>query len=176
MTLRLAQLDDAPALEELITLSVRKLQAGDYSPAQMDGALGTVLGLDRQLIRDGTYFVVESEGSIVACGGWSRRKTLFGADHTPAKDDAWLDPALDAARIRAFFVHPDWSRRGIGTRILDASETAARAAGFRRLELAATLTGIPLYSARGYVAMDRVEVPLVNGETLPVVRMTKSVP
>jgi GNAT superfamily N-acetyltransferase len=176
MKLRLAQLDDAPVLEQLISESVRKLQAGDYSPRQMDGALGTVLGLDRTLIRDGTYFVVESEGTIVACGGWSRRRTLFGADRVPGKDDAWLDPAAEPARIRAFFVHPDWTRRGLGTKILETCEAAAMAAGFRRLELASTLTGIPLYTARGYMAMERIEVPLVNGEHLSVVRMGKTVP
>lgn len=176
MKLRLAQLDDAPVLEQLITESVRKLQAGDYSPRQMDGALGTVLGLDRTLIRDGTYFVVESEGTIVACGGWSRRRTLFGANRVPGKDDAWLDPAAEPARIRAFFVHPDWTRRGLGTKILETCEAAAMAAGFRRLELVSTLTGIPLYTARGYMAMERIEVPLVNGEHLSVVRMGKTVP
>jgi len=176
MILRLAQLEDAAALEELIQVSVRSLQAGDYSAAQMEGALGTVLGLDRQLIRDGTYFVVDAEGPIVACGGWSRRRTLFGADRAPGKDDGWLDPAVDPARVRAFFVHPEWARRGLGTRILEAAEAAARAAGFRRLELAATLTGIPLYAARGYSAIERVEVPLPNGEILPVVRMGKPLP
>ncbi len=176
MKLRLAQLDDALTLEQLITESVRKLQAADYSARQMDGALGTVLGLDRTLIRDGTYFVVESEGTIVACGGWSRRRTLFGADRVPGKDDAWLDPAVDPARIRAFFVHPGWTRRGLGTKILEACEAAAIAAGFRRLELASTLTGIPLYTARGYTTMERIEIPLVNGEHLPVVRMGKTVP
>ena len=176
MILRLAQLDDAPELERLIAESVRKLQAGDYSPEQIEGALGTVLGLDRQLIRDGTYFVIEADGAIVACGGWSRRRTLFGADRVPGKDDAWLDPATDAARIRAFFVHPGWARRGFGTRILEACEEAARAAGFHRLELAATLTGIPLYAARGYTPIERVEVPLPNGALLPVIRMGKQFP
>jgi GNAT superfamily N-acetyltransferase len=174
--LRLAQLDDAPALENLIEESVRKLQAADYTPEQLTGALGTVLGLDRQLIRDSTYFAIEVDGSIVACGGWSRRRTLFGADRVPGKDDAWLDPAIDAARIRAFFVHPDWARRGLGTRLLEACEAAARTAGFERLELAATLTGIPLYAARGYSPAERVEVPLANGAVLPVVRMEKTLP
>lgn len=176
MILRLARTEDESELELLIEQSVRRLQAGDYSPAQIEAALGTVLGLDRQLIRDATYFVVENAGAIIACGGWSRRRTLFGADHVPGKDDAWLDPAVDAARIRAFFVHPDFARRGLGTRILEASEAAAQAAGFRRLELASTITGIALYAARGYTAGERVEVPLSNGETLPVVRMTKQVP
>ena len=173
MTLRLATMDDAAALEALIAESVHGLQAGDYTAAQRDAALGTVLGLDRTLIGDGTYFVVEAEGRIVACGGWSRRRTLFGADGVPGKDDAWLDPATDPARIRAFFVHPQWARRGLGTRILEACEGAARAAGFRRLELAATLTGIAFYRVHGYREGERIEVPLRGGENLPVVRMTK---
>lgn len=172
---RLATLDDAPALEALIARSVHGLQAADYSLEQREGALGTVLGLDRQLIRDGTYFVIEAEGGIVACGGWSRRRTLFGADRVPGKDDAYLDPAVDAARIRAFFIHPQWARRGLGSRILDACESAARAAGFRHLQLAATLSGIPFYRARGYTGSERVEVPLANGLTLPVVKMAKAI-
>lgn len=174
MVLRLARLEEAPALEKLIVESVRTLQAGDYSEEQREGALGTVLGLDRQLIRDGTYFAIEAEGRVVACGGWSRRRTLFGADLVPGKDDGWLDPAVDRARIRAFFVHPEWARRGLGTRILEACEAAAREAGFERLELAATLTGIPFYEARGYAARERIEVPLANGAQLPVVRMFKT--
>jgi GNAT superfamily N-acetyltransferase len=173
--IRLACIEDAPALERLIERSVRTLQAGDYSEEQREGALGTVLGLDRQLIRDGTYFAIEAEGRIVGCGGWSRRRTLFGADRVPGKDDAWLDPAVDPARIRAFFVDPEWARRGLGTRILEACETAARKAGFERLELAATLTGIPFYKVHGYAEGERIEVPLGNGCTLPVVRMTKAV-
>ena len=174
MLLRLATLDDAPALEALIGRSVHGLQAGDYSLEQREGALGTVLGVDRQLIRDGTYFVIEVEGCIAACGGWSRRRTLFGADRVPGKDDAYLDPAVDAARIRAFFVDPGWARRGLGTRILEACEAAARAAGFRRLQLAATLSGVAFYQARGYAGSERIAVPLANGLTLPVVQMEKS--
>lgn len=173
--LRLATLDDGPALEALIARSVHGLQAGDYTLAQREGALGTVLGLDRQLIRDGTYFAMEDEGRIVACGGWSRRRTLFGADRVPGKDDAYLDPAVDAARIRAFFVDPQWARRGLGSRILEACESAAQSAGFRRLQLAATLSGIAFYRARGYAGSERVEVPLANGLTLAVVKMEKRV-
>jgi N-acetylglutamate synthase-like GNAT family acetyltransferase len=169
---------DIPALHALIDASVRGLMAGTHSPAQIEGALGTVLGLDTQLVADGTYFVAESVGAngpplIVACGGWSKRKTLFGSDHREGREDALLDPTSDAAKIRAFFVHPDWTRRGLGTRILDACESAALAAGFTRLELGATLTGVPLYEVRGYSAVERIEVPLRNGATLSVVRMTK---
>ncbi len=173
--IRKAEVEDIPALEVLIPESVRALQAGDYSAPQIEGALGTVFGVDRQLIRDGTYFVVEAGSRIVACGGWSRRKTLFGSDHAPQKDDAWLDPAVDSARIRAFFVHPSWARRGIGSRLMRACEEAAVAEGFSTLELAATLTGEPLYRAHGFQAVGRFDVPLPNGASMPIVRMTKAV-
>lgn len=173
-TLRLAVPEDIPALHPLIEASARGLQKDDYSPDQIEGALGTVLGLDTQLIADGTYFAVEAGGALVACGGWSRRKTLFGGDHRSGREDAFLDPAQDAAKIRAFFVHPDWARQGIGSRILTACERAAREAGFQRFEMGATLTGVPLYRAKGYEPVERIEVPLKNGAFLPVVRMAKS--
>jgi GNAT superfamily N-acetyltransferase len=171
--LRLATPDDIPALEQLIPLSVRTLQAATYTPEQIEAALGTVFGVDRQLIRDRTYFVAEAEGRIVGCGGWSRRKTLFGSDHGPVKDDAWLDPASEAARVRAFFVHPAWARRGIGRNLLDACEAAAREAGFARLELAATLAGEPLYAGCGFSVVAQEDAPLPTGGTLPIVRMQK---
>ena len=174
VTIRTATLEDVPVLEALIEESVRTLQAGYYTTAQMDGALGTVFGVDTQLIRDGTYFVAESESQIVGCGGWSRRKTLFGSDQVAQKDDTWLDPERDAARIRAFFIRPGWERRGIGSRILQACESAALAHGFSRLELAATLPGVPMYQARGFSATERFDVPLPNGLGLPVVKMVKS--
>ena len=171
--IRLARMDEASALRALIEASVRGLQASDYTPAQIEGALDTLLGLDSQLIADGTYFVVEVDGRMAACGGWSKRRTLFGSDHGPGREDTLLDPAREAAKIRAFFVHPDFARRGLGTRLLEASEQAARQAGFERFEMGATLTGVPLYLARGYRQLERVEVPLHNGETLGVVRMVK---
>lgn len=173
---RLATPSDIPRLPPLIEASVRALQAGDYSPSQMDQALGTWLGVDTQLVLDRTYFVVEAPGdpaTLVACGGWSRRRTPYGSDHRPDRDDAMLDPRTDAARIRAFFVHPAWARRGIGSRILELCEQAARAEGFTRFEMGATLTGIPLYHRHGYVEQERIELPLANGETLPIVRMSK---
>jgi GNAT superfamily N-acetyltransferase len=173
LMIRKAEVEDIPILEALIPESVRGLQAGDYSGPQMEGALGMVFGVDRQLILDGTYFVVEAESRIVACGGWSRRKTLFGSDHAPQKDDAWLDPSTDAARIRAFFVHPRWARRGIASRLMRACEEAAVVEGFSKLELGATLTGVPLYRAHGFQAMERFAVALPNGANLPIVRMTK---
>jgi GNAT superfamily N-acetyltransferase len=172
--IRVAVLADAPAIEELIAASVHGLQADDYSAEQREGALGTVFGVDRQMIGDGTYFVVEMEGRVVASGGWSRRKTPFGGDHSPRRDDSLLDPATDAARIRAFFVHPDHARRGLGSLLLETCEKAARAAGFTRAELTSTLTGVALYQARGFVAGERVEVPLGDGSSLPVVRMAKA--
>ncbi len=171
--LRLAREDDIPALETLIPLSVRGLQSSYYSSAQMDSALGSVFGIDRQLIRDGTYFVIEHDGALIACGGWSKRKTLFGSDHQTNRDDAELDPAQDSARIRAFFVHPDWGRRGLGRAILEECEKAIRAAGFRSIELAATLPGVPFYAAFGYLSGERSDVPLPNGLSLGIVRMTK---
>lgn len=179
--LRLAVKEDLAALHVLIDASVRGLQAGDYTAAQIDGALGTVLGVDTQLIRDQTYFVAESHGNAIGgppvlagCGGWSRRKTLFGADSGPGREPDLLDPATDAARIRAIFVHPRFARMGLGSMILARVEAAAVAAGFRRFEMGSTLTGVPLYLLKGYVEGERIAVPLGNGESLPVVRMTKS--
>jgi GNAT superfamily N-acetyltransferase len=171
--LRLARETDVRALEKLIALSSRGLRADFYSAAQIEGALGSVFGVDRQLIRDETYFVVETGGELIGCGGWSKRKTLFGSDHQTGRDDAELDPAKDPARIRAFFVHPVWARRGIGRAILVACEEAIGAAGFSLIELAATLPGVPFYAACDYTAAERSDVPLNNVLALPVVRMTK---
>ncbi|MDR3741897.1 MAG: GNAT family N-acetyltransferase [Terracidiphilus sp.] len=171
--LRLATEEDMPALHGLIEASVRGLQAGDYTQAQMDGALGTVLGLDTQLIRDRTYFVAEADGKLAGCGGWSKRKTLFGADHGPGREPELLDPATDAAKVRAIFVHPEFARLGLGSLILERVEDEAAAAGFTRYEMGSTLTGVPLYRLKGYVEVERIAVPLGNGEALPVVKMTK---
>jgi len=185
--LRLASAADIPVLQLLIDASVRGLQAQDYSPSQIESALATVFGVDTQLIADGTYFVAETsvgaavpavqepapDPLIVGCGGWSKRKTLYGGDQWTGREAALLNPQHDAAKIRAFFVHPSWARRGIGSMILEACENAACAAGFTRFEMGATLTGVPLYQARGYVALENLEVPLANGECLPIVRMEK---
>jgi GNAT superfamily N-acetyltransferase len=178
---RLARDEDVPALHALIEASVRGLQAGNYTPAQIEGALGTVLGLDSQLIRDETYFVVQAlsnegtkgEQPLAGCGGWSKRRTLFGADRGPGREPELLDPAADAAKVRAIFVHPDFARRGLGSLILRHVEDAARAAGFTRFEMGSTLTGVPLYQLKGYAEVERISVPLWNGEALPIVRMTK---
>ena len=170
---RLAREEDIPALEALIPLSVRTLQAAYYSPAQMEAALGPVFGVDRQLIRDGTYFVVEDDGQIVGCGGWSKRRSLYGGDHDRTEPDPELDPERDAARVRAFFVHPKWARRGIGRSIMVACEQAIIAAGFRKVDIVATLAGEPLYAAFGYAVVDRYNISMAGGLTLPAVRMSK---
>ncbi len=177
--LRLATEDDIPDLHALIESSVRGLQAGDYTAAQIVGALGTVLGLDTQLISDRTYFVAETLDQsarklLAGCGGWSKRKTLFGADHGPGREPELLDPATDAAKVRAIFVHPAFARQGLGSLILATVENAAIAAGFTRFEMGSTLTGVPLYFLKGYVEVERIAVPLKNGEALPVVKMVKS--
>jgi GNAT superfamily N-acetyltransferase len=169
---------DVPILQQLIEASVRGLQAQDYTPAQIEAALETVYGVDSQLIADGTYFVAEAEEPgnarvIVGCGGWSKRKTLFGGDHWSGRHDALLDPKFDGAKIRAFFVHPAWARRGIGGMILHACESAAGSAGFTRLEMGATLSGVPFYKAKGYKTLENIQVPLAGGESMIVVRMTK---
>jgi GNAT superfamily N-acetyltransferase len=170
---RLAREDDIPALEALVPVSVRGLQALYYSPAQMDAALGPVFGVDRQLIRDATYFAVEQDGAIVGCGGWSRRCSLYGGGSDRAGEDELLSPSRDAARVRAFFVHPAWARRGIGRSIMVACEQAIEQAGFRRVDIVATLAGEPLYAAFGYVVVERSEIAMAGGLSLPVVRMTK---
>jgi hypothetical protein len=170
---------DVPVLTQLIEASVRALQAQDYTPAQMEGALQSVFGVDSQLIADGTYLIAETttpsgDSLIAGCGGWSKRKTLYGGDQFTGREDLLLDPARDAAKIRAFFIHPAWARRGVGTMILDACEAGARAAGFTRYEMGATLTGAKLFGARGYVAVRLIEIPLQNGESLPVIHMEKT--
>ena len=174
--IRPAQSADIAALTELIQASVRELQKADYSPEQLDGALGSVFGVDRSLIEDATYFVVESEGVLAGCGGWSRRKTLFGSDQLPGREDALLDPAQDAAKIRAFFVHPAFARKGVASLILDTCEDAAAREGFSGLEMGATLTGVPFYKSRGYREVEVIEAELPNGLRLPIVKMAKITP
>ncbi len=178
--LRLAEEDDVPAPHALIEASVRGLQASDYTQAQIDGALGTALGVDTQLICDRTFFIAETQNQAVGapmelagCGGWSKRKTLFGTDLGPGREPELLDPATDAARLRAIFVHPAYARQGLGSLILARVEAEAVSAGFRRFEMGSTLTGVPLYWFRGYAEVDRVNVPLANGEVVPVVKMVK---
>lgn len=179
--IRLATLQDIPALVELIAESVRSLSAPYYTQARTESALTHIFGIDTQLILDGTYFVVEPSeetsehgGEVVGCGGWSKRKTLFGGDQAKSGNvDNLLKPGSDAARLRAFYVHPNWARRGIGALIIRTCEAAARAAGFTRLELIATLPGEPLYSASGYEIIAPFEIPLPGNDSLPGFRMAK---
>src|SRR5277367_530843 len=176
--IRVAGVGDIPSLQKLIQASVRGLQARDYSSEQLEGALRSVYGVDTQLIADGTYFAAEEIGKgvplLVGCGGWSKRKTLYGGDQFAGREDSLLDPATDAAKIRAFFVHPEWARRGSGGMILEACERAGLEAEFQRIDMDATLTGVPFYRVKGYVELETTEVPLENGLTLPIVRMEKA--
>jgi GNAT superfamily N-acetyltransferase len=176
LPLRTATTADVPALSALIERSVRALGAGWYGEAQLESAIRHVFGVDTHLVADGTYFVVDGPEGPVACGGWSRRATLYGGDqHRSSDDDPLLDPATEPARIRAFFVDPGWIRRGLASRLLVACEDAAARAGFATFELAATLSGVPLYSALGFEARERVAVSLPDGLELPVVRMVRAV-
>ncbi len=172
--IRRARLDEKPVLEALIARSARALSVGDYSEAQLDRAIGNVFGVDTELVRDGSYLVAEWDGQLAGCGGWSCRRTLFGADARSGRDDALLDPTTDAAKIRAFFIDPAFARRGLGTAILNACEAAARAAGFKRTELMATLPGERLYRAFGYVGQAPVEYDLGGGVSITFVPMSKS--
>ena len=171
--LRHATLSDLPELATLIALSARALSVNDYSSAQIEGALRGAFGVDTQLIRDGTYLVVEHGAQLVGCGGWSRRRTLFGGDARSDRDATELDPHTEAAKIRAFFIHPDFARRGIGAAILDRCERDALACGFSRFEMMATLPGVRLYAARGYVAAEPILWPLGAGLTISFVPMRK---
>lgn len=193
LRIRKAKKEDIPELGRLIQASVRALQAEDYTAEEMEGALESVFGVDSQLISDGTYFVAEvlsgetipaARGEqaaqraekiwvLAGCGGWSKRKTLYGGDQWNQREDSLLDPRRDSAKIRAFFVHPAWARRGIGGRMLEACEMAASAAGFASYEMGATLTGAKLFGKKGYAAQARFQVPLKNGKALPVLRMVK---
>jgi GNAT superfamily N-acetyltransferase len=173
--LRVAAAEDVAAIRELIEASVRGLQAEDYSAAQREGALATVFTVDSQLIADGTYFVaIAAGGEIAGCGGWSFRKTLYGGDHQVEKiAPERLNPMVDAAKIRAIFVHPDYARKGLGSLILAAAEDAAVAEGFTLFEMGSTLTGVALYARKGYREVERRQVPVGSGETIEVVRMVK---
>ncbi|MCM3902313.1 MAG: GNAT family N-acetyltransferase [Pyrinomonadaceae bacterium] len=177
ITIRRAAMGDVPALQELIAASVRTLSLPYYNAQEIDSALTYVFGVDRQLIQDATYFVAELDGQIVGCGGWSKRKTLFGGDQAQSvRVDDLLNPNKDAARVRAFYVHPKWSRRGIGKQILKACEEAASESGFKVLELIATLPGEPLYSSQGYERIGPFKIPLPDGFSLPGFHMRKRLP
>jgi N-acetylglutamate synthase-like GNAT family acetyltransferase len=175
LNIRKATVEDIPALNDLIHHSVSILGSKYYTAKQIASALSYIFGVDTQLILDGTYFIAEVENQIAGSGGWSKRKTLFGGDQTKsAQIDPLLDPVTDSARIRAFYVHPQWARKGVGTRILQSCEDAARKAGFNRVELVATLPGEPLYIARGYKRVESIDLTTPDGESLPAFRMEKS--
>ncbi|MDX6557137.1 MAG: hypothetical protein QOF72_186 [Blastocatellia bacterium] len=171
--IRKATLSDRDAIAQLIKVSARGLSRADYSDAQIEGAIATVFGVDTKLILDGTYFVADCSGTLIGCGGWSRRKTLFGGDQYPTRDASDLDPTNEPAKIRAFFIHPQHARKGIARAILDACERAARSFGFQSLELMSTLPGIKLYRACGYEGEDRVELEVGEGVTIGLVPMRK---
>lgn len=173
LTIRLATPDDLASLSALMKLSINQLQTAFLSPEQVE-ASHEVMGLDTQLILDGTYFLVESDGRIAGCGGWSRRATLFGGDQTPGRNAALLNPATDAARIRAMYTHPDFARRGVGSLVIRTCEAAAAAEGFSRTEMAATLSGEPLYRAMGYDVLEPFEAETSKGVKVPLKRMGKS--
>jgi GNAT superfamily N-acetyltransferase len=166
---------DLPALRQLIDESVRGLSAGIYTSEQIESALRHVFGVDSQLIADETYYVIDGSAGLAAAGGWSRRATLYGGDQHKSSPDVPLDPATAPARIRAFFVHPAYARRGLARSLFDRCLVAARAAGFRSLELGATLPGVPLYVALGFTAWERVDATMPDGVVLPIVRMRRPV-
>jgi len=167
---------DRPEIEKLIAESVRGLSRDDYDTRQIELSIKTVFGVETELIADETYFVAEAEGGeIVGCGGWSRRKTLYGASiYSLSRDSELLNPELDAAKIRAFFIHPDFARQGVGTLILEACEREAEAHGFKSVEMMATLPGVKLYAARGYTGNEKVSVPVGEDVSIICVKMRKN--
>jgi len=173
--LRPARMSDVRAARALIDDSVRGLSREFYSAPEIDASLVHVFGVDTQLIDDGTYFVIERDGELAAVGGWSGRKTLFGGDQHKSSRDDRLDPAVDPARIRAFFVHPAHARRGLARRIFEACHDAARAAGFQSLALAATLPGVPLYKTLGFRELEPIDVPMPGGLVLRCIRMDRPI-
>jgi GNAT superfamily N-acetyltransferase len=175
LTLRLAVPEDLPALRDLMNAAIGELLK-PFLPPDGVAASFDIMGLDSQLVADGTYFVVEDDGTLAGCGGWSRRATLFGGDHSAGRDAALLDPSRDAARVRAMYTHPDHVRKGVGRMILQACESAAAGEGFSRCELAATLAGEPLYRACGYVEIERFSAATSGGVDVPLVRMGKALP
>jgi len=174
-TLRLATLADLDAIRALIDRSVRSLSVGYYTAAEIESGLRFVFGPDSQLIADGTYYVIDASDGLAAAGGWSRRRTLYGGDQFKEGDAPRLDPATDAARIRAFFVDPAHARRGLATRLFAACESDARRDGFRAFELGATLPGVPLYRSLGFSERERIDATLPDGTTLPIVHMVRAI-
>jgi len=174
LTHRLATPDDIPALKDLMAAAISELQAAFLNDAQV-AASRSVMGLDTRLVSDGTYFLVEEDGRLAGCGGWSRRATLYGGDHSASlRDDRLLDPATEPARLRAMYTHPAFVRRGVGRLVVSLCEAAARDAGFTRMELMGTLAGEPLYVRCGYAPLERVESAPVDGVSVPLVRMGRA--
>jgi GNAT superfamily N-acetyltransferase len=173
MRSRLARLEDVPVLKPLMDAAISELLKQVLTPEQVQASF-SVMGLDTQLIKDGTYFVIEADGRIAGCGGWSRRATLFGGDHSAGREARLLDPQTEAARVRAMYTHPDFTRRGIGRVVLDLCEAAAAREGFRDVELAATMAGLPLYRACGYLDIESFDADTPSGVKVPLVRMGKS--
>ncbi len=174
LTHRLARREDVATLRPLMAAAIRALLPQFLPPEAVEASF-EVMGLDTQLIEDDTYFVVLCDRVIAGCGGWSRRATLFGGDHTLGRDDSLLDPQLDAARVRAMYTRPDFARRGVGRRVLELCEQAAAAEGFRRAQLVATLAGEPLYRACGYQERERFEAATSRGVAVALVRMDKAI-
>ena len=174
MVHRLATLEEIPELRELMATSIRRFIGEYLDPARVE-ASAEIMGLDSQLIEDGTYFVIECDGRVAGCGGWSRRATMFGGDHSAGRDARLLDPATEPARVRAMYTHPDFARRGVGRYILNLAEAAARREGFRSLELVATVAGEPLYRACGFSVVERFDIPTSSSAPIPGARMTKTI-
>ena len=176
-THRIAQEADTDAIRQLMQTSIAENMKAFLSASEIEAARET-MGVDKSLIEDGTYFLIETvhdgQTVLVGCGGWGKRKTLYGGDHTVGRDDSLSDPANDAARIRAMYTHPDWIRRGIGSLLLDIGEGAATKAGFKTIELGSTVPGEPLYHARGYVEIERKVEKAANGSENTVIKMVKS--
>jgi GNAT superfamily N-acetyltransferase len=173
--MRVAVASDAPQISALMETSIRAIFPAYYDAQQVESSVRYIGHLDMQLVDDGTYFVHEELGEVVACGGWSRRNKLFAGPGATEDDDRLLDPATEPARVRAMFVHGDWTRRGLGRQILDACADAAQAEGFTRLALGATLAGLPLYRAFGFEEVERSEVPLPDGVAVTVITMERTV-
>ena len=173
LTSRLATRDDLPAIREVVDAAIAELQAGFLDEAQIESSRA-IMGVDTELIDDGTYFVIESDGALAGCGGWSRRATLYGGSQTPGRDSALLDPRIDPARIRAMYTSPAYARRGVGRLVLTLCERAAAAEGFTRLELMSTLSGEPFYTAYGFRPLERL-TDSTGGAPVPLVRMEKPV-
>ena len=171
---RIATLEDIPEIKKLMELSINDLLGPLLTPEQLEASFDS-MGLDDQLIRDGTYFMIFNEDAFVGCGGWSNRETLFGGNHTPNRDDKFLDPNKDSARIRAMYTHPDWIRMGVGTLVMNLGESAAKELGFKKCELMATQSGKLLYQTQGYIPIEDTLYKTESGKTVPMVRMEKNI-